>query len=151
MAGSFLGTGMKFPPQIDPATGRIATSSEKDSVKESVYLILMTSRSERYLRPDFGSTLLGFTFMDTNSTTLGMLQQELTNTLVKQEPRIGAVEINMEYLERKGALLINVDYTLRSSNIRDNLVFPFYLNADFEEESPEEETEIYEAGNDEEV
>ena len=46
---------MKFPPQIDPATGRFVTASEEESVKESVYLILMTQRTERFLRPEFGS------------------------------------------------------------------------------------------------
>ena len=39
---TFLGTGMKFPPQVDKATGRFVVSSEEESVKESVYLILMT-------------------------------------------------------------------------------------------------------------
>ena len=37
---------MKFPPQINPATGRFAVSSEEESVKESVYLILMTQKTE---------------------------------------------------------------------------------------------------------
>ena len=30
----FLGTGMKFPPQINPATGRFMVSSEEESVKD---------------------------------------------------------------------------------------------------------------------
>ena len=63
---NFLGTGMKFPPQINPATGRFAVSSEEESVKESVYLILMTQKTERFLRPEFGSDLMSYTFMDIN-------------------------------------------------------------------------------------
>ena len=69
----YLGTGMKFPPQIHPATGRFMVSSEAESVKESVYLILMTQRSERFLRPDFGSDLMSYTFMDLNITSIHMM------------------------------------------------------------------------------
>ena len=55
---AFLGMGMKFPPQINPATGRFVVSTNEESVKESIYLILMTQKSERFLRPEFGSDLL---------------------------------------------------------------------------------------------
>ena len=41
---TFLGRGMKFPPQVNPATGRIVTSEDNISVKESIYLILMTNK-----------------------------------------------------------------------------------------------------------
>ena len=150
MAGSFLGSGMKFPPQVDPATGRIAVSSENASVKESVYLILMTTRSERIMRPDFGSMLLNYTFMDMNNTSLNIRVRELTETLIRQEPRIGDVSITTDFRDKKGVLLINIDYTIRRTNTRDNLVFPFYLNADWEE-NEEEEMEIYEPENVEEV
>ena len=135
MAGTFLGTGMKFPPQIDPTTGRFATVSDAQSVKESVYLILMTTRSERFMRPDFGSELLSYTFMDLGSTSVAMLTHTLTETLLKQEPRIGEINITTEERERKGVLFINVDYTIRRTNVRDNLVFPFYLNPAEEEEA----------------
>ena len=60
---TFLGKGMKFPPQINKATGRFMTSSEKENIKESIYLILMTQKTERFMRPDFGSSIMQYTFM----------------------------------------------------------------------------------------
>ena len=68
----FLGTGMKFPPQIDKSTGRFMLSSGAECVKESVYLILMTHQGERWLEPTFGSRLMNYTFMDTSPTMLGI-------------------------------------------------------------------------------
>ncbi|MCR5032416.1 MAG: GPW/gp25 family protein [Lachnospiraceae bacterium] len=141
MANSFLGSGMKFPPQIDSTTGRIAMVSENESVKESVYLILMTQRTERFTRPEFGSDLLAYTFMDLSNTSISMLTYRLTETLKEQEPRIGEVNITTENAPGGGVLLINVDYTVISTNTRDNLVFPFYLNAEPEQET--EEPEFY--------
>ena len=43
----YLGTGMKFPPQVNKATGRFVLSSQEENVKESIYLILMTQKTER--------------------------------------------------------------------------------------------------------
>lgn len=142
MANSFLGTGMKFPPQIDPTTGRFATVSEEESVKESIYLILMTQQSERIARPGFGSNLLSHTFMDMGNTSISMLKYGLADLIREQEPRIGSVTITTESAEGQGVLFINIEYTIRESNTVDNLVFPFYLNA--EPTEPEEEPEFYE-------
>ena len=142
MADTFLGRGMKFPPQIDPATGRFATSSEAESIKESVYLILMTQQTERITRPEFGSRLLSYTFMDLSNTSVSMMTYTLRNLLIEQEPRIEDVEITTETREGAGILLVNVDYTIIRTNTRDNLVFPFYLNA--ENEAEEGEREFYE-------
>lgn len=136
---SFLGTGMKFPPQINPATGRFVLSSEEQSVKESVYLILMTQQTERLVRPNFGSTITSYTFMDINVTTLSLMIRTLKNQIMSQEPRIGSVDIDVDSTSRPGCLIISIDYTLRDSNVRDNLVFPFYLNAVVEEEEDEPE------------
>lgn len=134
---NFLGTGMKFPPQINKATGRFMTSSQMQSVKESVYIILMTQRTERFLRPDFGSDLMAYTFMDINVTAMNMMIRALTEQILSQEPRIQNVTITTDSQVRAGCLLVNIDYTIISTNERDNLVFPFYLNASAEEETYE--------------
>ena len=68
---------MKFPPQVNPATGRFETVSEEKSVKESVYLILMTQKTERIVRPDFGSELMSYTFMDTSLTALSLMARQI--------------------------------------------------------------------------
>ena len=132
---AFLGAGMKFPPQIDPGTGRFAISVGERSVKESVYLILMTNRGERWLEPGFGSQMMSYTFMDTSPTMLRMMSDELREMLLKQEPRISDVDIEVDPEVKNGCLLISINYTVASTNQQDNLVFPFYLNAAREESS----------------
>lgn len=134
---AFLGAGMSFPPRIDPGTGRFAVSAGARSVKESVYLILMTNRGERWLEPDFGSRMMSYTFMDASHTVLKMLSDELREMLLRQEPRIGDVEVSITPEDRKGTLLVDIGYTIAASNSRENLVFPFYLNAVAEEEIDE--------------
>ncbi|MEG0178373.1 MAG: GPW/gp25 family protein [Oscillospiraceae bacterium] len=127
MDKAFLGTSMKFPPQIDPATGRFVASSGAQSVKESIYLILMTNQSERWLVPEFGSKLMQYTFMDISATSINMMVSELRAQITSQEPRISDVNINVTSESRKDCLIVNVRYNVRETNTPDNFVFPFYL------------------------
>ncbi len=135
----FLGTGMKFPPQINPTTGRFTCSSGKESIKESVYLILMTQKTERFMRPEFGSQVMNYVFAQMDATMLNLMAHEITADLQRNEPRIEQVTINLDQNSKPGCLFINVSYTVRGENTRENMVFPFYLG-----EEPEEESEAYE-------
>ena len=141
MAKEFLGTGMAFPPRIDPATGRFVTSSGSQSVKESIYLILMTQVTERLTRPYFGTETASYVFMDVNLTELTIMKRNLTESILQQEPRVSSVDIETDMKSQQGYIMINVDYVLADTHQRDNLVFPFYLNA---EPVPDEEEEYYE-------
>ena len=136
----FLGTGAGFPLQIDPATGRFRTVSGDKSVKESIYIILMTQTTERLVRPEFGSDLMSYTFMDPGTTMLSILRRDITETILNQEPRVSDVEIDTEYRESQGAVIINIAYRVSETNTRDNLVFPFYLDRADESEQEAEET-----------
>lgn len=120
---------MKFPPAIDKATGRFMTVSDEESVKESIYLILMTQRTERLSRPDFGSDIMDYTFMDTTTTMLSILRRNLTQTILEQEPRVSDVEISMDVRDRQGMIVISINYMVTSTNTPGNLVFPFYLDS----------------------
>lgn len=138
----FYGQGMKFPPQVNPATGRFIMAAGAQSIRESLYLILMTRRGERWLEPDFGSNMMGYTFIDTSPTMLGVMKSDLTRTILQQEPRVSAADVAISHTANSGVLRIDITYTLAETNEVDNMVFPFYLNAappDEEEPAPLEE------------
>lgn len=141
---TFIGKGMKFPPQINPATGRIELSAGPDSVKESVYLIMMTRLGERFLRPEYGSTLSSYAFMDVDVTNINLMIRELTQEITSQEPRVDNLDITVDSTTRQGCLIIDIGYSIIETNTRDNLVFPFYLDNIVEEE--EYSTDQYQDG-----
>lgn len=121
--GRYAGRGIHFPIQVDKATGRICMSGEIQKVKESIYLILKTQKTERWLRPDFGSNLNSYTFMDTNLTMLNIMARELKESILSQEPRISELSVRMDPQGKPGVLLIDIEYTVNAAKIRDNLVF----------------------------
>ena len=123
----FLGRGWKFPVAVD-AAGGIALSEYEDDVREAIRIILMTSKGERVMQPDFGAGLFDFVFTSMNSTNLGRIQRAVEDALVKWEPRVQVTAVKVEPDQGElGKLLINLDYRVRATNTRFNLVFPFYL------------------------
>ncbi len=124
----FLGRGLKFPLQVDKRTGRFAMSGEEEDIQEAIGIILNTLQGERVMRPDFGTNVLEYIFAPASSSTLHRLIREVEEQLLYQEPRISDVEANCrEDGRQSGAIVIEVSYTVRSTNSRYNHVYPFYL------------------------
>lgn len=134
---AYLGSGLKFPLQVNKATGRAVMSHAEQSVKESVYIILMTQKGERFARRDFGSRLLSYTFMDTSVTRINMMTREIERTILEQEPRISDVDVEVEPKLDKGCLIVNIHYTIAADHTSGSLVFPFYLNVETDIEDDE--------------
>lgn len=123
---NFLGMGMKFPSQVDPATGRFAVSKGVASVRESIYLILMTSKRERMVRPSFGSDVIAYTFMDMTETRMTMLARDIRSDILTQEPRVSQVEIEMKPVPGRGCLMVHLTYTVLGGHRKDSMAVPFY-------------------------
>lgn len=124
---AFLGTGVKFPPQVNHATGRFVSVSGKESIQESIYLILMTQKGERLMRPDFGSSVSGYVFADVDDTMMNLMSYELEHDIAANEPRIEDISVRMDARPNSGRLLIDLTYRIRGRNIEENMVFPFYI------------------------
>ncbi len=138
----YLGLGMKFPPQINPATGRFVTSSEEDRIRQSIYLILATQITERPMRPDFGSDMMGLTFFDINVANVNMVVRSVREQIMNQEPRVDDVRVSVRQGGNRGTILFDINYVITATRSEDSIVYPFYLNVAPEEE--EEEMQDYE-------
>lgn len=129
---AFLGRGFKFPIQVDEITGKMKTSSYEEDIKEAIYIILMTKKGERIMNPKFGCGVHDFAFDTMDYTTLNRMEYEVREAITLWEPRIVDLEVNLSIdEEQEGCVLINIDYTVRSTNNPYNLVFPFYINEGF--------------------
>lgn len=109
------GCGMKFPPQIDPVTGRFMVSEGEEHIKESVYLILTTQKTERLKRPEFGSDTMSGVFMETSKTKLHIFERRLEEAVLSQEPGIRALKIEASLPDAEGALFIRAEYSVKES------------------------------------
>lgn len=124
----FLGRGLKFPLQVDPKTGKISLVEEEEDIRESIEIILRTSRGERVMRPDFGTDIMDYMFLPASENMEDSLASEVREDLLYQEPRIRNVEVKASRTDGpEGSITVEVSYTVRSTNSRYNHVFPFYV------------------------
>ena len=126
---AFLGTGWKFPVGIDKATGRIQMSSNEDSIRESIRIIIGTRKGELPMHPDFGWGIQEYAFETADYTTLYAMKTEVEHALIRWEPRITDVyaRVSDEQID-EGVLMIDVSYVVRATNNQYNLVYPFYIS-----------------------
>jgi len=122
----FLGTGWSFP--LNLKEGSFELVSDEEDISEAIVIILSTSPGERVMRPAFGCGIYNYIFSIINSSNLLMIENEVKRALTLYEPRIILDNVRAEPDASEGAkLMIYIDYTVRSSNNRFNLVYPFYL------------------------
>lgn len=127
MEQDFLGRGWQFPVEPDGG-GAIEVAVAETGVKESIHIILGTSKGERVMRPEFGCDIHDFVFATVNTTTLTMIETSVEEALIEWEPRIEVrnVDVTPEQMST-GKLLVYIEYRVRQTNTEDNLVYPFYL------------------------
>lgn len=127
MAKEFLGVGWKYPV-ITTGSGKIALSQYEDDIREAILIILGTAKGERVMRPDFGCGIHDLVFAPINTATITLVQNSVREALTVYEPRIELIKVEaLGDRADEGKLLVNIDYRVRSTNSRFNLVYPFYL------------------------
>ena len=127
MAHEFEGRGWQFPIRVDDA-GAIAEAREEDKVRQSIEIILRTAPGERVMRPDFGCGIHDLVFDTISGAMIGRVALVVAGALATWEPRIDVLSVRSQQdTEDPTRLLIEINYRLRSSNSRFNLVFPFYV------------------------
>ena len=126
---SFLGTGWGFPPTFGPGGVEVQTVSDVEDVEQSLMILLQTRRGERVMQDDFGCDLSEFLFGEISQGLIGRMRSVIADAILHHEPRItlNGIELS-EGGSVDGLLLIRIDYTVRATNSRYNMVYPFYLN-----------------------
>lgn len=124
---SFLGIGWEFPPEFNKEIKDIIMIGGEDDVKSSLEILLSTRLGERVMVPTYGCNLDELLFKPLNLTLKTYVVDLIKTAILYHEPRIDVNKIEIDPTqELDGVLLINIDYTIRSTNSRRNMVFPFY-------------------------
>jgi uncharacterized protein len=127
MAENFIGHGWRYPLGTD-ASGSIALTSDERDLEQAMRLILTTAPGERPMRPEFGCGIHDQIFSPMDATTAGRVSYDVRAALERWEPRINVTAIDVTYGEgRQGVMYVDITYTERETNDRRNLVFPFYI------------------------
>lgn len=127
MESGFLGVGWNFPVGVD-GNGQIRMARYEESVRQAIWTILGTAKGERVMRPGFGCAIHDLVFAPTSAETVGRIGSAVREALVRWEPRIEVLDVSVATdATSPNRLLIQVNYAIRTTNSRFNLVYPFYL------------------------
>jgi uncharacterized protein len=125
-APGFIGRGWAFPPRVDER-GRIALVSGGDELDAAIRFILLTAPGERVMRPEFGCRAWDYLYEPMNPNTLGLIETSVEDALRRWEPRVEVERVTAsEDTEREATIVVDVEYSVRMTNDRRNLVVPFY-------------------------
>ena len=122
----FLGRGFGFPPSF--ANGQVRMVEDEQDIHESLLILFGTLPGERVLQPKFGLDLSPLLFEPLTTTLRTLLKDRITTTLLIHEPRIKVLDLVVDDSQAlEGVLQIRLEYSVRSTNTRFNLVYPYYL------------------------
>lgn len=132
----FIGKGWSFPPHFskykymrdDYYAGGIDMAADQQEIEESLAILFSTQLGERLFHNDFGCSLIDYQFAGNDNITLLRIKDMISRAVKKHEPRITLeqVDVNTDDI-MKGKLLINLSYTIKATNSRYNMVYPYYF------------------------
>lgn len=125
---TFLGRGWIFPPALDKDGTPTRMSAYEEKIRQSLWMLLSTSPGERVHRYDYGCPVRRYVFEVMDISTQTLLCDEIERAVVMFEPRVDLNRVDFEVDEAAGILRITLDYTIRRTNRRTNMVYPFYLH-----------------------
>lgn len=123
----FLGTGWSFPPEFKQTTKAVVMISDEEDIKSSLEILLSTKIGERIMQPKYGCNLDELIFNPLNRTLKTYVSELIRTAILYHEPRIDVEKIDISQGDdSRGELLVVLDYKIRATNSRINMVYPFY-------------------------
>jgi uncharacterized protein len=125
----FLGRGWGFPVTFGNQGRVVAMADAEEDIRQSLAILLSTHVGERVLNPTFGWKRDALMFEPLSTSFAAYLVREIETAILFFESRVKLNRVNFESEpDREGLVLIRLDYTIRTTNTRTNLVYPFYVD-----------------------
>lgn len=125
---ALLGTGWSFPPEFSRLSYSVTMVSGEEDIRQSLRILFATVLGERLMLPQYGTDLQKKVFQATTTTFMTQIAGSVEKAVLLWEPRIDVDKVFVQPDPTiNGLISITVSYTIRHTNTRNNLVFPFYL------------------------
>jgi uncharacterized protein len=128
MEAHFLGRGWAFPPTFDTRGHSAVMVSQVEDVHESLHILMATAPGERVMQPSYGCGIHRMVFERLDESAMTELRSLIEKAVLFFEPRVTLDDVSFDVEQPlEGRLQIRLDYTIRTTNSRHNLVYPLYL------------------------
>ena len=127
---AFLGVGWCFPPEFHKHADSVGVKMvvEEDDIRESLKILMATRPGERIMQPSYGCGLHAMVFESVNESTITEIRDVVERAVLFFEPRITleSIDVNTDSAY-EGRVNIRLNYSIRRTNTRSNVVYPFYF------------------------
>lgn len=125
---AFLGKGWGFPPAFFANGAEVEMVSDEQDILQSLNILLSTTLGERSLFSSYGSDLNRFMFEEADQGMVNGIQSMVQDAILNNESRIEVTTVDVSVSDSTdGLVMISIEYLIRTTNTRYNLVYPFYL------------------------
>ena len=97
----------------------------KESIKSNLINFFLTNQGERLLNPTFGGGLRDFVFEQIVNDNLDSIEELLLIQIVEFFPNIDVENLEIFKKEDNNQISISLDYSVRNTNINDNVQIEF--------------------------
>lgn len=123
---SFLGTGWSFPPEFVMETGEVVMTADEEDIQSSLKILFGTAIGERFFNPKYGLDMQEMLFEPMSTTMRTYLKDRVKIAILIYEPRIDLLSLDLDTTAQDvGKISIIMEYEVRATNSRYNLVYPF--------------------------
>ncbi len=99
-------------------------TTDVEDINNSLKILLSTRPGERVMFPNYGCDLQEMLFKPLDLTLITQMKGIVERAILYHEPRINILSIEIDTRdELEGEVLIQVDYEVRNTNTRSNIVF----------------------------
>ncbi|MGV3613329.1 MAG: GPW/gp25 family protein [Fluviicola sp.] len=123
---TYLGTGWAFPVRFNQRGVHLV--SDEEDIWESLRILFSTIPGERVFRYNYGCPIDKWVFSKIDLSERTMIIDIIEQAIRDGEPRIITDSVDVEVRDAmEGILWISVEFTIRQTNSRSSLVYPFYF------------------------
>lgn len=99
------------------------TATNEDLIKQSLIQIIMTTKGERVMRPEFGSSAFGFVFETDNAALAAFIRTEVANAISRNEPRVLLTGVSVTKDEKQG-VLVTIEFVVPATGQKQSVSVP---------------------------
>ncbi|MDF3026998.1 MAG: hypothetical protein K0S23_1305 [Fluviicola sp.] len=123
---TYLGTGWGFPVRFNQRGVHLV--SDEEDIWESLRILFSTIPGERVFRYNYGCPIDKWVFSKIDLSERTMIIDIIEQAIREGEPRITTDSVDVEIRDAmEGILWIKIEFTIRQTNSRSSMVYPFYF------------------------
>jgi len=117
------GVGIQVP--FNGSTGLNITYTTKDAVKSNILNFFLTGKKERIMNPNFGAGVREQLFEQISQGTVQNMEDIISFGLNDYFPQVTLNKLTVNASPDKYTLQIYISYSIKSSNIKDEILINF--------------------------